>query len=137
MLATPTNLWGLLKTVAFTWKQEALTEDAQVLFELGQVLYRRIAKLAEHVEKLGRSIQRSVKDYNTFTGSLERSVLPAARKLNSADPVSSIPALPEIEEAPRALTSGDFEAVADLGRDELTFDFEVTEAEIVDDSQTG
>lgn len=138
VLATPTNLWSMLKTVAFTWKQEALTEDAQALFELGQVLYRRIVKLADHVEKLGRSIQRSVKDYNAFTGSLERSVLPAARKLNAAEPVAAqLPAPAPIEEAPRALTSGDFEAIADLGRDELAFDFEVetVDAEIVDDSR--
>ncbi|GAB3866809.1 DNA recombination protein RmuC [Nocardioides maradonensis] len=146
VLATPTNLWGLLKTVAFTWKQEALTEDAQHLFELGQQLYRRILKLAEHVDKLGRSIQRSVKDYNAFTGSLERSVLPAARKLNAADPISTIPAPMELEEAPRSLTAGDFEAIADIERDELTFDFsstgsgqaaEITDAEIVEDRDAG
>ncbi|MEV5002156.1 DNA recombination protein RmuC [Nocardioides sp. LML1-1-1.1] len=138
VLATPTNLWGLLKTVAFTWKQEALTEDAQALFDLGQVLYRRILKLAEHVDKLGRSLQRSVKDYNAFTGSLERSVLPAARKLNAADPISTLPSPKEVEEAPRALTSGEFAAIADLEREELTFDFDVTEAEVVDeDAQTG
>lgn len=137
VLATPTNLWGLLKTVAFTWKQEALTEDAQALFDLGQQLYRRILKLSEHVEKLGRSLQRSVKDYNAFTGSLERSVLPAARKLNAADPVSTIAVPKEIEEVPRALTSSEFTALADLERDELAFDFEVAEAEIVDDAQAG
>lgn len=137
VLATPTNLWGLLKTIAFTWKQEALTEDAQVLFELGQVLYRRILKLSEHVDKLGRSLQRSVKDYNVFTGSLERSVLPAARKLNAADPVATIPAPKEIEEIPRALTSGEFAAIADLERDELTFDFDVADGEVVDDAQAG
>jgi DNA recombination protein RmuC len=111
----------MLKTVAFTWKQEALTEDAQALFDLGQVLYRRLVKLGEHVDKLGRSLQRSVTDYNAFTGSLERSVLPAARKLNAADPISTIPAPKEIEEAPRALTSGDFEAIADLDRDDFLF----------------
>lgn len=137
VLATPTNLWSMLKTVAFTWKQEALTEDAQVLFELGQVLYRRILKLAEHVDKLGRSLQRSVKDYNAFTGSLERSVLPAARKLNAADPVATIPAPKEVEEIPRALTSGEFAAIADLEREELTFDFDVADGEVVDDAQTG
>ncbi|WP_418059061.1 DNA recombination protein RmuC [Pimelobacter simplex] len=142
VLATPTNLWSMLKTVAFTWKQEALTEDAQVLFELGQVLYRRILKLSEHVDKLGRSLQRSVKDYNAFTGSLERSVLPAARKLNAADPVATIEAPKEVEEVPRALTSSEFSALADLERDELTFDFEAlgsddaVDAEIVDE-QTG
>jgi DNA recombination protein RmuC len=137
VLATPTNLWGLLKTVAFTWKQEALTEDAQALFDLGQILYRRILKLSEHVDKLGRSLQRSVKDYNAFTGSLERSVLPAARKLNAADPVATIPAPKEIEEAPSPLSSSEFSALADLDRDELTFDFDVAEAEIVDDAQAG
>lgn len=137
VLATPTNLWSMLKTVAFTWKQEALTEDAQVLFELGQVLYRRILKLAEHVDKLGRSLQRSVKDYNAFTGSLERSVLPAARKLNAADPVATIPAPKEVEDVPRALTSGEFAAIADLEREELTFDFDVADGEVVDDTQAG
>lgn len=137
VLATPTNLWSMLKTVAFTWKQEALTEDAQALFELGQVLYRRIVKLADHVEKLGRSIQRSVKDYNAFTGSLERSVLPAARKLNAAEPVTELAAPPQIEEAPRALASGDFEAIADIEREELTFEFEseAVEVEIVEDAR--
>ena len=137
VLATPTNLWSMLKTVAFTWKQEALTEDAQALFEMGQVLYRRIVKLAEHVDKLGRSIQRSVKDYNAFTGSLERSVLPAARKLNAADPVSTLAAPAEVEEAPRSLTAGDFAALADVERPEidlaLAFD-ETVEAELVDEA---
>lgn len=132
VLATPTNLWSMLKTVAFTWKQEALTEDAQALFELGQVLYRRILRLAEHVDKLGRSIQRSVKDYNAFTGSLERSVLPAARKLNAADPVSTIPVPKELEEAPRRLTAGEFEAIADVERPELRFDFDAVDADVVD-----
>ncbi len=133
VLATPTNLWSMLKTVAFTWKQEALTEDAQELFELGQVLYRRIVKLADHVDKLGRSIQRSVKDYNAFTGSLERSVLPAARKLNAAEPLAAqITAPAPIEEPLRALTSGDFEAIADLGRDELELEFEAIDAEIIE-----
>jgi DNA recombination protein RmuC len=142
VLATPTNLWSLLKTVAFTWKQEALTEDAQALFELGQVLYRRILKLGEHVEKLGRSLERSVKDYNAFTGSLERSVLPAARKLNAADPIATIPAPKAIEEAPRALASAEFEVIADLERDELAFDFgaaaEAVDAEVVEgDTKAG
>lgn len=136
VLATPTNLWGLLKTLAFTWKQEALTEDAQALFELGQILYRRILKLAEHVDKLGRSLQRSVKDYNAFTGSLERSVLPAARKLNAADPLATIPAPAEIEEAPRALASGEFAALADLDRPDLTFDFDITDADVIDEGDT-
>lgn len=139
VLATPTNLWSMLKTVAFTWKQEALTEDAQALFETGQLLYRRIVKLAAHVDKLGRSIQRSVKDYNAFSGSLERSVLPAARKLNAAEPLSSLPTPSQIDEAPRALTSGDFAVLADLDREELPIDLlsgdNSVDAEIVEDER--
>ena len=94
--------------------------------------------LAGHVDKLGRTIERSVKDYNSFTGSLERSVLPAARKLNAADPIATIPAPTEIEETPKALTSSEFSALADLEREELTFDFDLAvDAEIVDDKQAG
>ncbi|NGZ99770.1 hypothetical protein G5V59_03865 [Nocardioides sp. W3-2-3] len=74
-----------------------------------------------------------MKDYNAFTGSLERSVLPAARKLNAADPVATLPPPKEVEEVPRALTSGEFAAIADLERDELTFDFDVTDAEVAED----
>ena len=139
VLATPTNLWSILKTVAFTWKQEALTEDAQALFETGQVLYRRIVTLAAHVDKLGRSIERSVKDYNAFSGSLERSVLPAARKLNAAEPVTNLPAPGQIDEAPRALASGDFAVLADLDREELPLDLlsgeDAIDAEVVEDER--
>ena len=69
-------------------------------------------------------------------------MLPAARKLNAADPVATIEAPKEVEEVPRALTSSEFSALADLERDELTFDFEALgsddaiDAEIVDE-QTG
>ena len=56
-------------------------------------------------------------------------MLPAARKLNAAEPLSTIPAPAPIEEAPRALTSGDYEAIADLGREELAFDFETVAAQ--------
>ena len=84
-LASPVTLWSVLKTVAFSWQQDVLTADAKVLFDLSRELYGRLSKLAEHVEKLGRSIERSVKDYNAFVGSLERQVLPSARKLSALD----------------------------------------------------
>lgn len=108
ILATPANLWGLLKTIAFTWKQDALTEDAQALFEHGQTVYRRVVKLADHVDKLGRRIASSVTAYNDFAGSLERSLLPAARKLNQVDP-NSLGTPRAIDDAPRMLTAGDFD----------------------------
>jgi DNA recombination protein RmuC len=61
--------------------------------------------MASHVEKLGRSIERSVKDYNSFVGSLERQVLPSARKLTMLDESKVLGTLEGIEEAPRELTA--------------------------------
>lgn len=104
-LASPVTLWSVLKTVAYSWQQEVLTEDAKVLFDLSRELYGRLSRLAEHVEKLGRSIERSVKDYNAFVGSLERQVLPSARKLNALDETKVLGSLSGIEEAPRELTA--------------------------------
>lgn len=110
-LASPVTLWSVLKTVAFSWQQNVLTEDAKLLFDLSKELYGRLAKLSEHVEKLGRSIERSVKDYNTFVGSLERQVLPSARRLSALDESRVLGTLPGIEEAPRELTA--FELTTD------------------------
>jgi DNA recombination protein RmuC len=112
-LASPVTLWSVLKTVAFSWQQDVLTEDAKVLFDLSRELYGRLSKLSEHVEKLGRSIERSVKDYNSFVGSLERQVLPSARKLNALDESKVLGPLTGIEEAPRELTAFELTVVAD------------------------
>lgn len=114
ILATPTNLWGLLKTVAYTWKQDVLTEDAKVLFDLGRELYSRIVKLAEHAEKLRRSLEATVKSYNAFAGSLESRVLVTARKLDQFDESTLVSSPQQIERAPQALTSGDFAALGDI-----------------------
>ncbi len=137
VLATPTNLWAILKTVAFTWRQDVLTEDAKELFDLGRELYRRIVTLSEHAEKLRRSLESTVKHYNAFAGSLETRVLVTARKLDQMEEPAALRGPGEIETAPRPLTSGDFEALADVGRPELVFDFEAVDAEVIDDSQAG
>jgi len=110
-LASPVTLWSVLKTVAFSWQQNVLTEDAKLLFDLSKELYGRLSKLSEHVEKLGRSIERSVKDYNNFVGSLERQVLPSARRLSALDESKVLGSLSGIEEAPRELTA--FELTAE------------------------
>lgn len=134
VLATPTNLWAILKTVAFTWRQEALTEDAKEVFDLGSQLYRRIGKLAEHAEKLRRSLEGTVKSYNAFAGSLESRVLVTARKLDQLDDSALIPTAGMVDDAPRGLTSGDFEAIADLDRPELDLGLaDAVDAELVED----
>ncbi|MEO6505862.1 MAG: DNA recombination protein RmuC [Terrimesophilobacter sp.] len=110
-LASPVTLWSVLKTVAFSWQQNVLTEDAKMLFDLSRELYGRLSKLSDHVEKLGRSIERSVKDYNAFVGSLERQVLPSARKLSALDESKVLGTLSGIEESPRELTAFELTAV--------------------------
>jgi len=133
ILATPTNLWGLLKTVAYTWKQDVLTQDAKALFDLGRELYGRVVKLSEHAEKLRRSLETTVKSYNAFAGTLESRVLVTARKLDRFDDAVLVTPAREVESTPRALTAGDFEALADVERPELLFD--VVDAEIVTDNR--
>jgi DNA recombination protein RmuC len=104
-LASPVTLWSVLKTVAFSWQQDVVTAEAKMLFDLSRELYGRLSTLATHVEKLGRSIERSVKDYNSFVGSLERQVLPSARKLNMLDESKVIGTIDGIEESPREVTA--------------------------------
>ena len=116
-LASPVTLWSVLKTVAFSWQQDVLTHDAQVLFDLSRELYSRLATTATHIEKLGRAIERTVKDYNGFVGSMERQVLPTARKLNALDESKVLAPLVGIEEAPRDLVA--YEFVAALETDAL------------------
>jgi DNA recombination protein RmuC len=111
-LASPVTLWSVLKTVAFSWQQDVLTQDAKVLFDLSRELYSRLATTASHIEKLGRSLERTVKDYNGFVGSLERQVFPTARKLNALDESKVIGPLTAIDDSPRALAA--FELVEAL-----------------------
>jgi DNA recombination protein RmuC len=111
-LASPVTLWSVLKTVAFSWQQDVLTQEAKQLFDLSRTLYSRLSTTAGHIEKLGRSLERTVKDYNGFVGSFERQVFPAARKLNALDESKVIGVIDGIEEAPRELTA--FELVSEL-----------------------
>jgi DNA recombination protein RmuC len=117
-LASPVTLWSVLKTVAFSWQQDVLTEDAKELFDLSRELYARLGTMAGHVEKLGRSLESTVKNYNGFVGSLEGKVLPTARKLGRLDESKVLGPLPGIEEAPRELTAYELLAELESGRND-------------------
>lgn len=110
-LASPVTLFSVLKAVAVSWRHEVVTQEAKALFDVSRELYARLTTLATHVDKLGRSIERSVKDYNTFVGSLERQVLPSARRLSQLDESKVLPTLTEIDEDTREVSSSDLTGV--------------------------
>jgi DNA recombination protein RmuC len=120
ILATPGTLWALLKTIAFTWQQDVLTEDAKRLFDLSRELYTRLGTLAEHADKLRRSIESTVNNYNQFASSLEQRVLVTARKLDSLDESKVIPSPKLVDVTPKHLTQaelvrGELEALDETG----------------------
>lgn len=80
ILATPTSLIALLRAVAFGWRQQSVAENAEKIRELGEQLYHRVATLTDHLAKLGKSLGASVDHYNKTLGSLERQLLPSARR---------------------------------------------------------
>ena len=80
ILATPTSLVALLKAVAYGWRQLALAENAKEIRGLAEDLYNRLGTFTAHMNKVGRQLASSVENYNRAVGSLERNVLPGARK---------------------------------------------------------
>jgi DNA recombination protein RmuC len=96
VLATPTTLITLLLTVAHGWRQRVLAENIDKIRQAGQELYKRLLKAHEHFSKLGDAIERTVNVYNDTIGSLEKQVLPSARRFKELHP-ASMDDLKEIE----------------------------------------
>ena len=80
VIATPATFVALLRTVAYTWKQEALAANAREVYDLGKTLYARLATMGGHVNKLGKEMTGAVEAYNKLVGSLETRVMVSARK---------------------------------------------------------
>ncbi len=80
IITTPSSLVALLKAVAYGWRQTALAENAEKIRSLAEDLYKRLGVFTAHLTKLGRNLGQSVDAYNSAVGSLERQVLPGARK---------------------------------------------------------
>lgn len=110
-LASPVSLFSVLKTINFIWRQNADESSVRNMIKLGKELYERVGKVAEHADKLGRSITTTVKDYNQFVSSLEGRMLVTARKLNDLDEnalgTEEISAPKELEIAPVQLTASE------------------------------
>lgn len=118
-LASPVNLWAVLKTVAYTWTQQDVSTEARRLFDLGNELYQRLGSLASHTDDLRRAIERTVDSYNRFAGSLESRVLVSARRFPGIDDTKLDATAPPamIEKTPRHLTAPELteQLSADVG----------------------
>jgi DNA recombination protein RmuC len=127
IIATPSTLIALLKTVAFGWRQSAVAQNAATIRELGQELYRRLVNFTAHLGRAGRRLGAAVEAYNDAIGSLERNVLPQARRFTdlgvTADsPIASLKtvdalARTDVNVGPNVQGSGDRadEVAADPG----------------------
>ena len=120
ILATPTTLIALLRTVAHGWSHETLAAQAAEVRRLGTELHQRLGSLGGHLDKVGRSLGAAVAAYNAGVGSLEGRVLVTARRFNDLGVTDDeLPAPRQVEEAPRRLSApefdaGDFEALGEV-----------------------
>lgn len=105
LIATPTTLIALLKTIEFGWRQETITENAEQIRSLGVELYDRISTVLSHIAKLGSNLNTAVASYNSALGSIESRISPTLRKMSElgAHSGKELPQLELIERAVREL----------------------------------
>ena len=106
LLATPTNLVAIARTVASVWRQERLAEAAEEIASLGKELHLRIATMAEHIARMGKNLSTANSAYNQMVGSFESQVLTQARRFETlgAGSQKEMDAPPMVEASPRPLT---------------------------------
>ncbi len=110
LIATPITLIALVRAVAYGWQQERLAENARAVAETGRELYERVKRFGGRMEDIGKSLRQAVDRYNRGVGTLERQVLPSARKLEGLGVVSageSIPPLEQLETEPRTMQAAE------------------------------
>ena len=119
VLATPSSLIGLLKTIALGWREQALAVNAQEVAQLGRQLYERVGSLATHWSDVGDKLEKAVGAYNKSVGALETRVLVTARKfvdLKAATADDGELAVPQpVETLPRPLLAPELTVVRDTG----------------------
>lgn len=103
ILSTPTTLVALLRSVAYGWQQARMSQNAEQIRDLAQDLYKRLNTFAGHLQKVGKNLDDSVSNYNKAIGSLERQVLPNARKFPElgVQTKEEIPLIDEIDKKTR------------------------------------
>lgn len=107
LLATPTNLIAIARTVAAVWRQEKLAGQAREIGALGKELYARMVTMGHHVAKVGKGLEGAINGYNSFVGSFESQVLTQARRFEALDIETgdkAIPAMATVDQLARPLT---------------------------------
>lgn len=107
IVTTPSTLMALLKVIAYGWRQSRVTENAREIRELGQDLHKRLGVFVGHLQKVGRSFGSAIDAFNSAVGSLERNVLPQARKFTELGASTDAPIDPvdQLEKGVRSLAS--------------------------------
>jgi DNA recombination protein RmuC len=129
LLATPTNLVAIARTVAMVWKQDRLAQEAVEIGRMGGEIYDRIAVAAEHLKRVGSGLESAVGNYNKFVSSFERNVTTSARRLREKGieiGKREIEDIPLVESAPRhAEASLEETALIEPGQPRLVHDASV------------
>jgi DNA recombination protein RmuC len=107
ILATPTSLVALLKAIAYGWQQLEVSENATEIRKLAVQLYERLTTFASHMGTVGKELGSSVQAFNKAVGSLERMVMPAARRFTElgVSPKQPLPTMKAVEDSPRDVLS--------------------------------
>jgi DNA recombination protein RmuC len=103
LLATPTNLVAIARTVAQVWRQDKMAAEAQEIGRMGAELYDRLRVAAEHMKRVGGGLETAVSNYNKFVGSFERNVLTSGKRMaeKGLEIGKEIEDIPLVESAPR------------------------------------
>ena len=108
VIATPTTLIALLRTIAHGWTTEALAERTREIHELGRELHARVGVMGAHLDKVGRSLKGAVEAYNGAVGSIESRVLVTARQFEDIGVTRTpLATVQPVDQVPRRLTAAD------------------------------
>jgi DNA recombination protein RmuC len=113
ILATPTTFIALLRAIAYGWRQEQLTKNAQVISDLGRQLYERINVLVQHFDNIGTNLEKAIGAYNKAVASLETRILPSVRRFRELGitSASEITVVEQIDQTPRNLNMLESESI--------------------------